>query len=571
MGSNGMNHASNPIFFDERQLTQLGLLHPPFTAEDFQFEDADIEAACNLAVHLLQSSNRLLILSGPAGVGRTAFLRQIAATDPDELDCCMLGGSPQLHVTNIVKMLAMRMGASEVAHDPDTLAARLRHAEASGYRPALLIDDAHRLEENMVKGLLLLREAIAKAGARLPILLAAPTEADRTLRQLTATLAEQDERSEIVLPPFTEEQTAHYIDQSLAVAGEHTGELLSTRQKQQIYEQTEGIAARINQETTRLLTETARKRGPARPVPRRSRRLYAGVAAGVLLLAGGLLLARYLGGPTTAIETPQGIPLALPSHSDNAPASPSAQTGGVGTNEAQTLFDQPLSARRENPSTPQKAPASRVSSTPNTAATAIAQGVDAERGQAGAPQTDPSAVGMPLQQAPAVALNTLGSASTPSTASEKPVNSPGTHSELGAPPTETETAAAANVPTPTPDRLNQRREAARSTKVAGHNPTPTVADSKLQENWVADRANNHYTIQLIAGHQKQTLKRFLEQHPLVEGKAHAVQARRQGRAWHVLITGDYPSREAARNALRRLPRGLRDNGSWVRSFASLRS
>ncbi|MCO6440041.1 MAG: SPOR domain-containing protein [Nitrococcus mobilis] len=505
-----MNHASNPIPFDEQQLTQLGLLHPPFTAEDFQFEDADIEAARNLAVHLLQSSNRVVILSGPAGVGRTAFLRQIAAMDPDELDCCVLDGSPQLHVVNIVKMLAMRMGASEVAHDPDTLAARLRQAEASGYRPALLIDDAHRLEENMIKGLLLLREALAKVGARLPILLAAPTGADNTLRQLTAALAEQDERSEIVLPAFTEAQTASYIEQSLAAAGEHTGELLSIRQKQQIHEQTGGIAALINQETTRLLSDTARKRNPARPSLRRSRRLYAGVAAGVILLAGGLLLTRYL---TTTTESPEGMPLALPSHPASAPADPLAQAGGVGTDKAATLSDQPLTARPESPSAPEKAPAPGVGSAPSAAAPTFVQKSDAEPEQA-APQTDP--------------------------------------------------------PTPTPDRSNQRQEAENPTNVAMRSPAPTVA-SKLREDWLAGRAGDHYTIQLIAGHQKQTLERFLEQHPLVEGKTHVVQARRQGRAWHVLITGDYPSREAARNALRRLPRALRDNGSWVRSFASLRS
>ncbi|EAR21728.1 hypothetical protein NB231_03325 [Nitrococcus mobilis Nb-231] len=551
MGSNGMSHASNPLSFDEQQLTQLGLLHPPFTAENFQFEDADIEAARNLAVHLLQSSNRVIILSGPAGVGRTAFLRQIATTDPDELDCCMLDGLPQLHVSNIVKMLAMRMGASEVAHDPDTLAARLRQAEASGYRPALLIDDAHRLEENMLKGLLLLREALTKAGARLPILLAAPTESDSMLRQLTATIAEQNERSEIVLPPFTEEQTASYLDQSLAAAGEYTGELLSAQQKQQIHEQTGGIAAHINQATISLLTDTARKRSSARPALLRSRRLYAGVAAAAILLVGGLLLTRHLSGPTTATESTEGILLALPSHPDDAPATSLAQTGELGADEAETLSDQPLTPRPESPSAPDVAPTPRVSSAPNSPAPTVAQKADPESEQA-ALQADSSTAGSPLQQAPSVALNTLGSARTPSAPPEKPGNPADKHSELSALAAETKT------------------EAANPTKVTMRSPTPSAA-SKWQEDWLANRAGNHYTIQLIAGHQKQTLERFLEQHPRVEDKAHVVQARHQGRAWHVLITGDYPSREAARNALRRLPRALRDSGSWVRSFASLRS
>ncbi|HET8700493.1 MAG TPA: AAA family ATPase, partial [Nitrococcus sp.] len=266
-----MNQGNNPASFDERQLSRLGLLHPPFANEGFQFEDADIESARNLAVHLLQSSNRLIILSGPPGVGRTTFLRQIAAMHTDELDCCTLVGSPQLRVANIAKMLAMRLGVSEIASDPTTLAARLRQAQASGYRPALLIDDAQRLEENTVKGLLLLREAIAKAGGRLPILLTAPTGTERELLRLTASVADQNELSEIILPAFTEAQTASYLDQSLAAAGEHTSELLSARQKQQIHQQAQGIPAAINRETTRILTEATLKRGPVpTPTPRAS-------------------------------------------------------------------------------------------------------------------------------------------------------------------------------------------------------------------------------------------------------------------------------------------------------------
>lgn len=537
-GSNGMNHGNNSISFDERELNQLGLLHPPFADEGFQFEDATIEAARNLAVHLLQSSNRLVVLSGPAGVGRTSFLRQVAAVHTDELDCCVLDGSPQLRVANIAIMLAMRLGASETARDPDTLAVRLRQAEASGYRPALLIDDAHRLEENTIKGLLLLREAVAKAGGRLPILLAAPTGTEHELLRLTAFLADRDERSEIILPAFSEAQTASYLDQSLAAAGEHTGHLLSARQKQQIHQQAQGIPAAINQETVRILMDTTLKRDPPRSPVRRSRLLYAGVATAMILLASGLLLARYLGGPQATAEPEASIPLALPSHSGNtAPADPApAQFNEPDAADAQAQIAQTSPpATVASPSWPQTAQTPGVTAMPSPDPI-VAQNTPAAPRQT-APEGSPATAETLLRQAPRMSLNALDSVRATDTAPEKSAASI----------TEDATASAEN---------------------SLEDPAPSV--SRLNEDWLTDREDNHYTIQLIAGYEKQTLERFLNQHPL-GNKAHFIQTQHGGRAWFVLITGDYPSHDAARNAMNRLPQALRDNGIWVRSFASLRS
>ena len=559
-----MNNADNAAPFDEQHLSRLGLLHPPFADDDFRFEDADIEAARNLAVHLLQSSNRVVILSGPAGVGRTSLLRQIAATDPDELDCCMLGGSPQVRVANISKMLAMRMGASEVAHEPESLAARLRQEEASGYRPALLIDDAHRLEENTIKDLVLLREAIAKSGGRLPILLAAPTGADEALQRFTASVSEQNELSEIVLPAFTEAQTASYLDQSLAAAGEHTGRLLSARQKQQIHEQAGGIAASINQKTVRTLMDTSRKRKPLRFSLPRSWLLYAGAAAAVILLIGGLMLTNYLEGPETATAPPQGEPLALPSHPKATPADPTNRAEGVRSGGGETLTAQPPTRQPASPSSPEMpTEPSAVNSAPR-----IAQDTTTEAQQA-PPQTAPSTAGPPLRQTPPAAEDTRESART-DTGAQGPAGPTDTQSANNAPAdtvSNADTEKSRASPAITPEPSGQRPEAAQSTNLANRSPTSTGA-SPAHEDWLAERPGDHYTIQLIAGYKERTLKRFMEQYQ-VGGKAHVVQAQRQGRTWHVLVTGDYPTREAARNALNRLPRELRDNGIWVRSFASL--
>ena len=565
-----MNDADNAASFDEHHLSRLGLLHPPFTDEDFRFEDADIDAARNLAVHLLQSSNRVVILSGPAGVGRTSLLRQIAATDADELDCCMLDGSPQIRVANISKMLAMRMGASEVAQDPESLAARLRQEEASGYRPALLIDDAHRLDESTIEDLLSLREAIAKAGGRLPILLAVPSGADEALLRLTATVSEQHELSEIVLPAFTQAQTASYLDQSLAAAGEHSGRLLSPRQKQQIHEQAGGIAASINQETVRILMDTSRKHKRLALALPGSWRVYAGAAAAVILLVGGFLLTRFLAGPEPTTAPSQSEPLALPAQPEANSTAPTDQPDGGRSNGDEALTAQrptrpPAGAASppatEAPQTP--APPAAVDSGPR-----VAQDSPSEARPA-APQTPSSSIGEPaLRQTPPIAAGTPGSATTRAESAVLADQSEAASDNV-APASEASRADIAESPASPKDTAAQSNAGAEPPppELAYRDATPTGA-APAHEKWLAERPADHYTIQLIAGYKERTLKRFMEQHD-VGAKAHAVEMQRQGRTWHVLVTGDYPSRGAARNALNRLPRELRDNGIWVRSFASL--
>ncbi|MGD8430321.1 MAG: hypothetical protein PVH31_07920, partial [Ectothiorhodospiraceae bacterium] len=90
-----------------------------------------------------------------------------------------------------------------------------------------------------------------------------------------------------------------------------------------------------------------------------------------------------------------------------------------------------------------------------------------------------------------------------------------------------------------------------------------------KDEWLAERDAKHYTIQLLGAYETATVERFITNNGL-KRSVHVVETTRKGRPWHVVVKGDYPSRQAAHEGVGRLPEALRVAGPWVRSFGSLR-
>lgn len=77
-----------------------------------------------------------------------------------------------------------------------------------------------------------------------------------------------------------------------------------------------------------------------------------------------------------------------------------------------------------------------------------------------------------------------------------------------------------------------------------------------------------YTIQLLGTHNQSALLEFIQQHQLNEQTRYFTTLR-QGKPWYVLTFGQYPTLQAAQNALSTLPSTLRVAKPWPRSFNSI--
>ena len=78
----------------------------------------------------------------------------------------------------------------------------------------------------------------------------------------------------------------------------------------------------------------------------------------------------------------------------------------------------------------------------------------------------------------------------------------------------------------------------------------------------------HYTLQLLSTHNEDKLQAFIARHAMADQLWYA-RTHYQNTVWFVLLYGDYPSKQAAQNALNALPIPLKQLQPWPRMFAHL--
>ena len=94
-------------------------------------------------------------------------------------------------------------------------------------------------------------------------------------------------------------------------------------------------------------------------------------------------------------------------------------------------------------------------------------------------------------------------------------------------------------------------------------PTVTFDHPKLLE-----ISPKRYALQLAALQSKQAVAEFLQLHQLV-GKVQIYETRRNGSPWFMVLEGDYPSINAARQAETSLSESVRALGPWAKSFKQI--
>jgi DamX protein len=86
--------------------------------------------------------------------------------------------------------------------------------------------------------------------------------------------------------------------------------------------------------------------------------------------------------------------------------------------------------------------------------------------------------------------------------------------------------------------------------------------------WVMTRSPSHYTLQLIAVENLDSLQRYIAKNGLGD-EARTFRMMRKGKPWYTLLWGDFPDRASAQKATSGLPAKVQEAGVWARTFASL--
>lgn len=510
-----------PAATDERRLEPetleaLGLEAQPFEGAPPVPPDEDDETRVNLALSVLEARATPLLVSGVPGSGRSHFLALVASA-ADTLN-------------------ATRVDAR--AEDP---AAALLAAGGRRGPQALLVDNASGLDAASLDALLRQARELDCALA-----LAVDEDGTETLAQRTAQLLELAEPPPVLrLPPFSEPRTRLYVDHRIAQAGGSPSRLLRPADYRRIHRLSGGLPARIDTVAAAVLRGRSR-RGPGTLSGRSPTLLLAGGALAIAVLS--LAVLNPFGAEEETFEEAtnrETVAVDITRDEDEAAGGAEGETIEAGKSAQAT-------GHAAAPSEPQPdiaPPVADVWGLPDPLAALPDD--DSDAAAQPAPEEAPAESAPVQARAPAGAEAGDAAATAPAAAE---IATADTTTDAAEPATAGDSGAAADAVTA-------------SAAVQG-----ATGDTAVQtdEDWLASRPAEHYTIQLLAARQRSTVDRFLAQNPQIEGDVRIVRGERGGEAWYRLFLGDYPDREAARDALAALPEGARSAGAWTPTFGSVR-
>jgi DamX protein len=98
----------------------------------------------------------------------------------------------------------------------------------------------------------------------------------------------------------------------------------------------------------------------------------------------------------------------------------------------------------------------------------------------------------------------------------------------------------------------------------------TSANLTNDENTLLKRSPESFTLQVLASGSREAVDDFLKRQPNRTDLA-VFTAKRDGKTLYIVVMGSFPSPDAARLAVSKLPQEQRSAGPWPRSFQSVQA
>lgn len=114
----------------------------------------------------------------------------------------------------------------------------------------------------------------------------------------------------------------------------------------------------------------------------------------------------------------------------------------------------------------------------------------------------------------------------------------------------------------------------RQPPIRGETSTPPGQGQRAEglpsSEWVGQQRPGHFTIQVVAVRAPGAVAQVVRSLPATSTLAH-YRRLHDGKAWHVLLYGSYPTLSQAREAMAGLPQEIQSSGPWIRSFKSVQA
>lgn len=551
------NSASFPTYVSFYNMTG-----EPFSdnAEDGLFyAEPTRKQKLDILLHLTQYGNELMLVTGPDGCGKTTLLQQFQRQALDTWKIARIDAKTGIDERKLIQQLFHQMNLEfHGATHTELLEQLERHFDSlqhSTHQAVLLIDNAEQLPVtalNRALELASLNNTDNKPLLRVILFGNEQLEAnfsDPLLGQQASIV-----RRSIELPAFTQEHTAHYILHRLSAVQFVDNKLFTESALHKIHKQSHGWPKEINRLAHNLLIETLPNTATSKSLSTFKLPRAAAALAGITAISALLFYqdefntwldagttSQITGSPsqpsTQQLNETITMPLALPStqedHQENT------MTPGPHPEDA-TIMSPPLAATSEDSPTEtlaftdaQKAAiASELNTKVNTE-------INAEE-----PNNIP------------ITLETTNPAAQPDITLSADANTIEPDNNVHSPDAASQPTTASTVTASTHSSL----------PLEG---VPSDLPGKRQA-WILQQNPSHYTLQLVAGNNIETLHKYIQRYSPQSPFA-IYRSTRENQPWYGLVYNSFASKQQAFNAVKQLPKQTQRQKPWVREWSALQN
>lgn len=232
----------------------FGLLEPPFAITPdpryLYLSHRHAEALAHL-VYGVSEAGGFIQLTGEVGTGKTTVVRSLLARDLPGVEIALIL-NPRLNVKEFLQTLCQELKIrltparrGSIKALMDAIGERLLAAHADGRRVALLIDEAHLLDREVLEQVRLLTNLETATRKLLQIILIGQPELRILLSRQDLRQVAQRITGRHHLEALSAEETAAYVRHRLRVAGA-TREIFSPKALSALYRASNGLPRLIN-------------------------------------------------------------------------------------------------------------------------------------------------------------------------------------------------------------------------------------------------------------------------------------------------------------------------------------
>ncbi len=532
----------------ESALVELQLRQQPFvgaTEGEWFYDDITAEQLEDIK-HALMAGDDLLLIMGPEGAGKSTLLSQLAADSGQRIQCFSVRGTERFSTENLFAGMLeafKRTPPEDLNAMLDELIPCLQGMMGQNTLGAIVLDDAdHIPEHELTKLLSSMLYLNGNDDTLLRIALASPTEFEEKIPLLLPQGADLP-YSSLTIEPFDADRSQQYLEFRLNQAGSFEEFPFSEKEMAQISDTSKGlpgvlhvvaaehINARDENYIPELPPELASSKGSAFGA---NTLKYVLGALALFMIVGGLLWKK----PGSTVDNEDRYKV-VESRKINAENN----TLNENTAELELITETPSNATPTATTTPVASVATDGASTADNTTGNTALDGQAEQAAAAKAQAEDAAAKLAAEKA----------------AAEEAAKAAAAKAAAEAQKLAEENAAA--------EKAKAEAEASAKAKAAEAAINSEIANLE-SPNWILLQDPQQFTVQMSAATDRSSVEAFLARNKL-DAPNSIFTFDRSGVTWYALVHGLYPSIEAARLEIEKMPESARSNQPWIRAVGRI--